>query len=1629
MSTDAANFAWQDNLADDMRFRMRRREQSRRIGVVLMLSLIFGLTSVWIWGLVYSPPRTPVVAVFAHRYQEPLPPNAWSAENAARFSQLGAESLRMSDLTEVWETRERALESLEEELTDAARRSRGDAVIVYLSAHGAVDSYGAPALILPASSPYDSATWLPVGDVLDLMARTLPARTPKLLILDACRIETNWRLGMLHNTFAQRLEEAIDSEQHPRLAILNSTQPGQTAGVSRQFRGDAFTHFLQLGLSGVADQDASGGNGNRKVSLLELQTYLNEQLETWSVATQGRLQQCQLTPAAMDDFNLASSLNGRTLRKFTENQPLTPAARSVDAGTLDELWRQWEQVDQKLAARYAPGRRAQLEQQLLWLEQAAVAGEAYKKESQRLAEELKSQLADLLAATEGQNASAVDLRLAFTGARSRPTDGKILPSIPLARYFSVLNAGQAEAIRGSLEPASESPSATAIGEALASAAEIDQADRLCETQFLRLLQRHRTPDLWSNRDAIRRMLELRGIAEKTAALQDQQHAGDERILPWLKETLFIADAQRRSAEDAMLLGQETGLSGFEQSASAADASYHIVAERTQLSTEAYAVCDQAWAEAPYLGEWLARPRRKQSQLAPDPVSVQLIPLIRDARTLNTTISTPPDEQTSVPFLPLTANVRDALQNIREQFTDRSTDLLDTLNDANPDAVAEIDRLLRLPMLGWETRRDLRSRRDTMADTLHEASLASAKATESEAEDTDRDIVAAEKEEESPWEDSLQRIAGWERHPAIELLNYQTVDAEGQAAQVVLAENAAARVEQTGYNVRDLLRQRTDISPQPDAVSAEMTGGRTALAQLAADYRAAAPLLAAPLASSPVDALRMWDWTQLLLAQGERYLNDGWGPIRDRSSLVSLREDNYFFSEAWTLCLTKAQGLTPPPTEVQKQFDALADQATLLRIAARDGLHPHIANTLVLSRDEPVTFTGRLGSDTASAGAFSTGVAGVFIENRTKQVLAGPAPVSLPLNEPAPFTITGALLNGEDPQLVVSAKFRGHVDHRSFVVNEFGGVAATYTPNRYQGASVALFGNRDKRASLVFVLDCSLSMNEKIDVEAFGDGQLPRLDLAKSALGEMLDTLAQRDDVRVGVLFFGRRVAWTKPPPGRPTTRRVSPFLKSPAPDDLLPSVDVEEVLPLGRFTADEAGQVQRRLDSAEPWGQSPLYLALSKAMESLSREDPETEKSIIVITDGGDYQFTPSRSDLTAPRRATRADVTRLWDQVRAPVHILGFGVAAGDDATEEFQAIAAETQGSSSNVSHGQRLLDLLRSRLGVGSFSVAESGSPKSRQSVTLNRRAQVQPNGEPFEVAFDDIVKQIPLVPGDAVELEFTPTGTDIQAVPFDRGFPQAALLTQGAGGGDSDLLFRGHRPIVHVGGVRFPVSVQNQTAAYTPRPAEAWLSITPLTPGGREADYVFYDTNYEANQPTPVLSWNAANWPAAAKTARLRFWCKMQRTPPTRVIPLSQVLSADQSFSDFTALEEFPGAMVQVNLKSGANANGQYAIEVVDQHAGADGDIYQFKVEFRTDPAVRPVRVSHRFDAKNKVASHWYYFDPADRALIERSPESQIVLTSRELLVAGAKQISPDESVVVEIVDKAEYLPLEAATEDR
>jgi hypothetical protein len=225
----------------------------------------------------------------------------------------------------------------------------------------------------------------------------------------------------------------------------------------------------------------------------------------------------------------------------------------------------------------------------------------------------------------------------------------------------------------------------------------------------------------------------------------------------------------------------------------------------------------------------------------------------------------------------------------------------------------------------------------------------------------------------------------------------------------------------------------------------------------------------------------------------------------------------------------------------------------------------------------------------------------------------------------------------------------------------------------------LAGAAAPRGSIVFILDCSKEMATTMPAEAgvhevadsSGDS---RFDVARDALKAALTELAGPGDRQVAIWLFGHRIAWQGD--DRSALVEQAEYLEQTLGfkvlADLLPGDDVELARPLTKLTSTDLDPLFAHLAAAKPWGESPLYLAIERALDSLNRNASAADTTVVVLTAGVNEQW-------IAKQASKKERVVSAAERRPVPVHIVALGRSERPrrQAEAELKQVAASTRGS----------------------------------------------------------------------------------------------------------------------------------------------------------------------------------------------------------------------------------------------------------------------------------------------------------------------------------------------------------------
>ena len=1662
-----------------------------RLKVGAWLAILIALVGGFVALLLLLPVGTPFLALTVTQYGDEMAavagPNAWAGEDLARFHELG-DATRVLKCTSVQYAPEEArldgLKNLRGKLLATKRGGpKKNLVIVYLSMHGAVDGDGTPCLLPPDASPYDTTTWLPMEEVIRYLfpkdkLDQLPDK--KLLILDCNRIDVNWRLGLLHNSFADRLKDAFERADVPGLMILNSTGPGEVGWTSSGgIQGSVFAHYLCLGLCGEADADADGRYWGffDRVSLSELHTYVKAGVDQWVRGNRDDRQRPMLLTSEQDDaeLELVFKLNKKKQQEQQRKRQLTVQTSDITKTSRGEkiarFWTEYHTPNRNIAHRLQPLLWERFQHKLMRLERLLLAGSSYESEFDLVCKQVEELIEEL---------------------GNSPLPGPLPAcSLPLVRLLDRPRTDQAatqrraylEAADAAWEGILAKPDGVGWTDGLQAAHDArGQEIGVVELHFARMLNRHLDLPTWQeNPELVRLALSTRQQAEGVAAPPDDTNDVllSQRAHYWNARLIDEADQERRLAEDRLFIGGPSQLETVEGlyadliGADGKGGKYGEAAELGEKVRAAYELRDRAQATTPYLAQWLfARlTDPKPTELHDLAELIQATGELEDR--LETSLAAGAWRAELNPIVSLVAGKLDALQ---DSF-DRECSALEDAGLHDPETLKGISVVLGTPLLTGASRMLLLEKL-LRADSERVQGDDSQVGAGAPGEDSAPDDEGTEQNHE-PIRLYAKRLEAFSKHPAVTLLGRLVTDDTAPAVEVTEELNARAVFYQPGEVVRESLASLNDrLGKLPRELELVLRASgdaprsrseiRAGLAEADRLVRAAAPLVVQRKAdyrtgevAEPAVLLRRLDLHYLLLWHCHRTLEDFWGPADKQRDATS------FFQLAAQAYLTSARelgGSTAPATVGKIDLEAL------LEARSKAALRPKAGNLQV--DDDESARPAELKLSVAVGPDLPPGEAAMFLSDSTGEetipvlsaddlenpdlrrigVEIDPASGSEETAVPRHWVANSSLPNDAE-RLNTIALYRGHRVPYPVVLERLGaGIPIEYLPPDYADPTVTVVGEAMSKSSVMFILDCSGSMSKKmVTADDTRVTQTSRFIEAKKALGVVLAELAGGEDnpYQVGALAYGHRVGWSptneevvwdpEVPPSR--SRQGKLIGKNQVEGDLPhPSMDIEQIWPLARFTEFERQSLETKLHELRPLGETPLYESIRQAVDMLRRGNSPVNH-IVAITDGvneqsdANQEVLPSRvkeeiNSLGAGK--VRLDIVAINTNdkdIEQHLNSLMPDHTPADRAEELRKRIAKRddlinlansTGGDFYPADDPDQLLAALEESLQLSRYEVVKLPDERVIDTKSLGKKSQIE---QAFDAKVDYLVRvpdrqqtaqsEITLLGGEGLKLYLNRSANRLEHRRyFDQ--PQAAGRDsveevinplQGDNAGPASLFIGAHLPAREGDSVRFGVSVQNQTeTVFTPRPVEAWVRISPLVSDEEQrGDYIFYDLVFVENRPVPMIECLAPRWPAKATKAEIRVFCKFQATDPK----ISNTIAVDELVAHgIYTVDSLPGLAFSLEKRRG-ESGADYRIVVMERHE-AGSKLNSAKVAMYPPPK----RTVHRFRHETAEIRHIFFYDDA-AAEDNRIGGYRVIITPRSGLSENA--VSPSEPLVVRIPD--------------
>jgi len=1642
------------------------------------------------WYLIWQGrTQTPLVALVIADYRSAaIPPNAMAQEDSHWFETLWARQdetgkTRKTDIG-FWgdagvtrcEGARQCLQHFTDRLADPALRLGGpdtDTVLLYISAHGVVNSQGTPCLLLSDSTPQNEQTWMPLRDLLAAVRACLDAREDGIppakiiLFLDASRTLYCLPLGIVYNAFNEQVAEAVQTLADPRLAVVMAAQGGEVSWPAPEYGRTIFGHFVGRGLSGlVVNQD----DDDNIVSLGELADYVSAEVPTWVRTYRAAAQHPQVITTADESTWRAwrvawSSARSQEVAAATTKLTSPPRDILTAAGQLDALWQRYDEVVTEDTAVRAPLELAELQFQLVKAEQLLLAGQAYRG---RLATACKNveQLLNTLAVRSRRagptelNAPGAAAHLdanqlqAFDAAWQAMPDASQWKEVAFPRQVVATGLVQWLAARQGhltdltvidnvLALIDKAPATVPFPPAASSEADADKSvtadpanaarPELVEVHFLRMLQKHLDRDAVLISPAVEEAIRTRCMAEQAATFADP------RVHYWVRERVHMADEQRRLAEDRLLVATpraiEAAAAAWTQLAGPDGGLYTLAEADARELARAYLVRDSAWSRLPHLAHWLmVKAVHRQGatgddfrQLTELAEQVHQLATLLDSALPTAAVGSDPDQ--------LASSIEERSQIVRQILPLR--DAIAARMDASAtdyratweEQARKRDRtvgglwadLLQIPLadargvpgrMRGEQRRRFLDLLFASDDTSELGKLAA---------HAPRDVPAGE---ETTLLDLLAQVPV---HPARALLRRQQLGWEGEPAEPTLEGNTtrdkilflAAQSQQLRQllDAEALFKQaeqwvgkvESDIATHSDARRQRLNVSRAdRLLRAAAGLAQIYAQVASRRSPGPAEVLANLDRHYYFLWHGHRALLDLWSDERSPQGQFYVRAFEEYCDAAQAAFTFYERPCQYDGVDLEQIRDGFIEQ-----FDARQSATPAVAG-------QPRDAGASLELDVTVDTSVETPPAEPFVtielpsSSDARRTLPAVAPtlddtparrVGIPLGPSGPaFPLQLRLEKdrlGNEVTLLGTGFFRGRARiSRITVPNPQLGEEVVIQRQETPLPTVRVTGASEKKAAIMFVVDCSYSMSYPLKDEG------SRLRVATRALESILSTLAENQEVgkecRVGLLTFSHRVGYASE---RSTelvqTKAYQQYLaEHPTESSRTPDDDLEMIVPFDdpRNPLDKKlkQQIVEKSQLWRPMGNTPLYYAMSEALKAFRAVPDVPAKHLIVITDGNNEVYgTPDWLKSFRARTGKQnfdADQIGILLRDQFPdVEVSVLGIALPSFRGKEPINALAKRKIQFYTVSRQVELIGRIETALGLGTFAVQDARKrfPAVAQRIPRVCTVSQWDRAEEFEVSMPDW-KPVPqparllIEGGEAFELALDP---DANRLVHHRYAPPERHPTAVEA---SDAHVSALYPERQEDRVTFPIAVQNLDAStFSPRPVGVWATITPLRTANGEVvgpAYQFMDRQFESKTPVPVLNFTINSWPREANWAQVELWYRVAKELDTAFADISPDHEIDLSNPrplDEFAVEGLPGVSFSLRLEPTETGDGVRVI-VEERYDGGTAELQHARIEC-VPPADRVVRSVNR---DGGLARHVFeYYGAINRP-------KRMLLTSRQ-----------------------------------
>ena len=263
---------------------------------------------------------------------------------------------------------------------------------------------------------------------------------------------------------------------------------------------------------------------------------------------------------------------------------------------------------------------------------------------------------------------------------------------------------------------------------------------------------------------------------------------------------------------------------------------------------------------------------------------------------------------------------------------------------------------------------------------------------------------------------------------------------------------------------------------------------------------------------------------------------------------------------------------------------------------------------------------------------------------------------------------------------------------------------------------------DPIENLTLIIDCSKSMVKPFPTGAVtetGTNEQTRLGVVKKQISQLIDKYSRNPKLKLGIWLLGHRLRWDDQP--NPDVQDQTDYLAATngfgALRRLVPGEDVQLVLPLQNPSSRSGKGMSRLMPYVRPWGESPTYLALDRAINSTSRKATRRTHRIVLITDGSNEQA-------YAPTKKSAAQVLGSATSREVSIHVIYLGNRTTQSAANKSYLAIAKMAGGTVHLASDSRSLPQLIEKATTrptpkpsAVTSVSKDGKKKKAKPVSLH------------------------------------------------------------------------------------------------------------------------------------------------------------------------------------------------------------------------------------------------------------------------------------------------------------------------